>query len=192
MYDSAGSHDSYHAYLTKRSRVSVFVRRLFIRDLARHFHGQVLDVGCGIGEFLNCYKAGFGVDANPLLVSECLQRGYKSCVAVAGSLPFASRSFDGVLISNVLEHLDDPKIALREAARVSRTEGILVITVPQEAGFRHDPTHVQMLRRSDIEELARGCGLTIRSIYHFPFFIKWLGHYLYFCELRAVMVRGVA
>jgi ubiquinone/menaquinone biosynthesis C-methylase UbiE len=187
VYNTTDSHQAYHSYLTRRSVVSVFVRRLFTRDLARHFHGQVLDVGCGIGEFLGFYKASTGVDPNPLLVSECRQRGHQVSIGVAESLPFASQSFDGVLISNVLEHLDHPAAAVSEGARVLRTEGVMVITVPMEAGFRHDATHVTMISADDIHVLAQNSKLRVEQIYHYPLTARWAAEHLYFCELRAVL-----
>jgi len=169
--------------------MSVFVRRLFVRDLGRHFRGRVLDVGCGIGEFLGFYEASTGVDPNPLLASECRRQGRAVCIGVAESLPFASRSFDGVLLSNVLEHLDGAEAAVREGARVLRTKGVMVISVPMGAGFRHDATHVRMITENDIRLLGRSSGLRVERIYRYPLKAHWAAEHLYFCELRAVLVR---
>lgn len=66
---------------------------------------------------------------------------------------------------------------------------MLVVTVPMEAGFRYDPTHVRMLRSVDLEALARACGLRVEAMYAYPFGMGWLGRVLYFCELRAVFTK---
>lgn len=52
------------------------------------------------------------------------------------SLSFADASLDLVLSGDVLEHLPDPRLALREFARVLRDEGTLIATFPfnDEAG----------------------------------------------------------
>ena len=46
------------------------------------------------------------------------------------SLPFADRSFDGVMCSSVLEYVDSPTRVLGELARVLRASGTLLVSVP--------------------------------------------------------------
>jgi SAM-dependent methyltransferase len=177
---------TYFNYLLKRNRVSFWVRRFFIKDLIRHFHGQVLDVGCGIGEFLDRYQPSLGVDINPLVIRYCQAKGHHGCVSGAYTLPFATGSFDGVLASNILEHLASAETAVAEAVRVLKPDGVLVATVPQEAGFQHDATHVKMIQQSHFLEIAQKFSLNQTESYFFPFHIRWPGKILYFCELRAV------
>lgn len=49
-------------------------------------------------------------------------------------LPFSDKSFDTVLCSEVLEHLDDPNRAVEELKRVARN--YVLITVPHEPYFQ--------------------------------------------------------
>lgn len=50
--------------------------------------------------------------------------------ADAMNLPFESATMDTVLLTQVLEHVADPKKALGEARRILREEGVLIISVP--------------------------------------------------------------
>lgn len=180
---------SYYTYLTKRSQLSLFIRQFFVKDLRRHFTGDVLDVGCGIGEFLQLHPESVGLDLNLYLVNYCHDKGLRCCPGSADSLPFPSDSFNGVLLSNVIEHLIEAEIPVAEAVRVLKPGGTLVITVPMEAGFRYDPTHVRMFRHEDLYELARTHGLQLKTIYPYPLPMAWPGKLLYFCELRAVFEK---
>lgn len=184
--------EDYYNYLKNRSFLRLFIRKFFVRDLIRHFQGRVLDVGCGIGEFLDAYTNSYGVDLNPFVVHDCLRRGHACNQANANRLPFADQTFDGVLASNVLEHLSSPVKAFAEAARVLKPGGKYGVTVPLEAGFRHDPTHVYMLRESDLRALASQCDLNPVTFYRYPFQTPFLGKRLYFCELRAIFEKNVS
>jgi len=55
------------------------------------------------------------------------ERGIEVCIGTAEALPFASRTFDFLLFVTVLSFLQDPPRALREARRVLRPKGYIVI-----------------------------------------------------------------
>lgn len=99
----------------------------------------VLDVGFGTGIFLspliaagcaNCY----GVDGPSEYAERAIRRGYKEVRVVADlsntPLPFEDESFDLVVCKDVLEHLLDPVYALTNIWRVLKTEGYLLLHVP--------------------------------------------------------------
>ncbi len=103
----------------------------------------VLDAGCGEG-FVANYLAAHNedVEVTGVDVSEGAldyARSHYSEVATfrKGSvykLPFSDKSFDAVLCSEVLEHLEDPLAAMAELKRVSRET--VLITVPREPYFK--------------------------------------------------------
>ena len=117
----------YPAYLSRRSRARLLLRRLFLLPVRRFFHGQVLDIGSGIGEFLEIYRDAVGLDREMDNVSRCVSRGHRCLCADACRLPFLDRSFDGILLNNVLEHLEYPDAAMKEVARVLKKGGKLII-----------------------------------------------------------------
>jgi SAM-dependent methyltransferase len=94
---------------------------------------DVLDVGCGRGYFLKRLRkagwscAGIDIPSSPIPQSE---DGMDCRSGDASSLPWPARSFDLVVINHVLEHVADPWLACREAARVLRDGGILYVGVP--------------------------------------------------------------
>jgi 2-polyprenyl-3-methyl-5-hydroxy-6-metoxy-1,4-benzoquinol methylase len=102
----------------------------------------ILDAGCGEGiNLLTLSKAGDWQLEGLELTRDSLDLARAALpdrVALrqgdVTQLPYDDRSFDLVLGTEVLEHVDDPARALREMARVSR--GRLVLSVPREPLWR--------------------------------------------------------
>jgi SAM-dependent methyltransferase len=103
---------------------------------------SVLEIGCGTGAVLRELQslrfARHYAACDLSLEALCLTR--KSCgeflggafVAQAGSLPFDDQIFSIAVLSHVVEHLEDPLAAVREASRVAQ---FVVIEVPTEQVF---------------------------------------------------------
>lgn len=140
-----------------------------IIDLCRSRSGpRLLDYGCAAGAYcVALRKLGFtcvGVDSNKEYVARALKKGVVA-FAVTDVLPFKDRSFDTVLLVEVLEHVEDPGRLLAEARRVARNN--VLITVPDAGRFeelkRLGLTYEHMLERDHVRlftktELARLLG----------------------------------
>jgi SAM-dependent methyltransferase len=95
---------------------------------------RILDAGCGTGrnllEFGGLGPAS-GVDAFAQAVDFCRDRGLEDVrQAPIEELPFDAASFDLLLATDVIEHIDDDTAALRELHRVAARQARLVLTVP--------------------------------------------------------------
>lgn len=124
------------------------VRRLFdnffqsIAEMLETIHPRrVLDAGCGEGETIE--RVGgllphpvIGVDLNAKSVEFAARRlpGDEFAVGDVTDLGFSADSFDLVLCLEVLEHLPNPEVAVKELARVSSSD--LILSVPHEPWFR--------------------------------------------------------
>jgi len=99
-------------------------------------NGQIssLDVGCGYGAMipeLERYGPASGIDLFPEAVEHCRRRGFgRVQEGSAYELPARGESFGLVSFFDCLEHLDDDLAALREAHRVLRPGGFVVISAP--------------------------------------------------------------
>ena len=101
-------------------------------------HARVLDAPCGPGDLTEaCRSAGFdawGGDIDPEAQGRL---GEKFClVDLAGKLPWEDESFDLLLCVEGIEHLENRFSFLREAHRVLRRKGILLITTPNIVSLR--------------------------------------------------------
>ena len=99
------------------------VSRQLVAFAKRHAGKEVLDLGCATGNYCSCLsRAGYnvkGADVNPDYVRIAQQRGVDAYV-IEGRVPFPDRSFDTVLVFEVLEHLSEPEQVIKEAKRLAR------------------------------------------------------------------------
>lgn len=98
--------------------------------------GSLLDVGCATGDFLRLMSehgrwSVFGVEADAQAAG-CAARvsGAEVVCARAEEVNYPASSFDVVTMWHVLEHLHDPKRALRRLRRALRRDGLLIVGVP--------------------------------------------------------------
>jgi SAM-dependent methyltransferase len=96
--------------------------------------GRILDVGCGTGDRLDIFRKNgfevFGVEVSSS--AKFAQESLKLNVFQGGLLEagFADNFFDLITLYNVLEHTHNPGQVLREAHRILKKSGFLIIQVP--------------------------------------------------------------
>jgi SAM-dependent methyltransferase len=143
---SGGRFGNLQKYLNPNPVQQWLLRRFHrcILGLVRSTGAQrILDVGCGEG-FTMRELRGDGVQAKMVGVDLSLgalawnqaRRMGRSPLGVADvhHLPFPDNSFDLVLCLEVLEHLPDSGVGLRELLRLSREH--VLVSVPHEPFFR--------------------------------------------------------
>jgi ubiquinone/menaquinone biosynthesis C-methylase UbiE len=112
---------------------------------------RLLEIGCGAGNLLlqatvaGSYPVALDLSMQALtFVRSRLEEAYSGVEAPSGfactqaigeSLPLKDESFDCVLMSEVIEHLEAPQISIGEAVRVLRPSGRLLITTPNYRSF---------------------------------------------------------
>jgi SAM-dependent methyltransferase len=152
---------------------------------------RVLDLGCGFGR--HAYEAArrggrvvaldagkaevegvLGTFVAMAEVGELLDDGVRVGVVQGDALaiPFADRSFDRVICSEVLEHIPEDRAAMAELARVLRVGGTMAITVPRffpelvnwalsDEYHQVKGGHVRIYRRAVISSRLEAVGLTL-------------------------------
>jgi SAM-dependent methyltransferase len=110
-------------------------RRLALIDRYAPLAGRrILDVGCGIGTYVDKLRLFsdrvYGIDVEMERVMEGGQRLPNLLIAAAESPPFSTASFDVILLHEVLEHVQDDRQVVREAHRLLTPGGRMVIFAP--------------------------------------------------------------
>jgi len=116
-----------------------------IAEFNRDF-SQVLDIGGGLGLFSMNFKLNFPT-SSVIILDKSLYKGIKEILTKYPTLkitdyvqediqeetPFDSNSFDLIFALDILEHVENPSIAIDEILRILKEDGFLFISVPTES-----------------------------------------------------------
>lgn len=150
--------------------------RKLIRSLRLPVTADVLEIGCSGGPLQQIllndgYTQLTGIDISENAIALAHSRGLANVSVMDGaSLSFADNSFDLLLASDVLEHIEDEAQAVREWCRVLRPGGRMIVFVPafQMLWTRHDEVNHHFRRYTDahLRRVLQQAGLQLeRSSY---------------------------
>jgi len=183
----SGAEDAYqYVGFEDRFRGSEAAIRARLADYVPYFTGQsnVLDVGCGRGEFLDLLReAGVsakGLDLNPEMIEVCRTRGLDAANADARSylrgLP--DESLGGLIAVQVVEHLEPAYLTqmLGLAFDKVRPGGKVVLETINPAcwvaffeSFIRDLTHVKPIHPDTLQYLLQASGFSnVEIVYRAP------------------------
>ena len=194
------SHWTRFSLSTRANPGHVLRRRLIARLLgpaAASSDATILDFGCGSGDLLAGLAARFpeatlaGVDLSQKGLGETAAQVPKALLRrfdfnAAEGVPDELRGWaTHVVCSEVLEHLDDPLAALRNAALCLKPGGKIVITVPggPMSAFDRHIGHCRHFTRTSMKDLLDQAGLP-------PDIVAAAGFPAYNLYRTVVLLRG--
>jgi SAM-dependent methyltransferase len=128
--------------------------------------GNVLDIGTGIGQFLDIAREEFTEISGTEISESALQiaKEHYNLDIFHGSIEsidFSERKFDNITIFHVLEHVDDPCSVIKKCHVLLKENGILFIAVPND---------IQSIK-ARVKEIVRKIGIQStlsRGVYGLP------------------------
>lgn len=112
------------------------VRRLAIIERYAPLAGRrVLDLGCGVGQYVRAFQRegarAYGCDVETARLRAARDAGTPGlATAVGEALPYRDGAFDVVVLNEVIEHVRDDRLTLREVERVLTPGGTAIIFAP--------------------------------------------------------------
>lgn len=119
--------------------LAVWYNRWTVNKFKEFLNGDILEVGCGVGNFtINLTKYGrlFAVDINESHIMEVSKDVRDMAEVGFGNIETGkyffndSQKFDTVVCLNVLEHIKDDKRALKNLHALLKKGGFLILLVP--------------------------------------------------------------
>ncbi|MBX2832175.1 MAG: class I SAM-dependent methyltransferase [Rhodospirillales bacterium] len=176
VYETENKIEQYHWWFRARRELFADIVRQKLKDVRA---AKVLDIGLSSGanmEMLQDMGIGeiHGVDFSDEAVQFCSARGLKNVrKGSVTELPFEENSFDLVLATDIIEHVDDHKTAIAEIKRVLKPSGIALLTVPAYKWMwsYHDDAchHKRRYTAGSFRKLVASSGMRELKSYYFNF-----------------------
>jgi len=138
-------------------------------DFGLKHNELILEIGFGSGQLLaRMAKTGgtcTGMEISRNAIDSFKKRYSQRVNLVLGALPnlpFHSAKFNLVVISHVLEHVQNDRKSFKEICRILKPEGRLILYVP--TGFGDHPLHLRDYPKRRIMEFCQFYGLTVRKV----------------------------
>ncbi len=114
-----------YAYLSELRAI----RRLLPRK------GEGLEIGVGTGRFAGPLKIKFGIDPSKNMIKIAKKKGIDARFGFGEKLPYKNNTFDYVAIIITICFVKDPQRVLREANRVLKNNGRVIIGIIDKDSF---------------------------------------------------------
>lgn len=181
----------YHGYSSSESKGIIFrvmykiKEMMYLNSLCKITgitHGKILDVGCGVGEFLELFKANtsfelLGIDFNPKAIDECRKRGIEGFCGTFEEFEAHPSSFSLISMNNYLEHTLNPVAEINKAYSLLKDQGCIIGEVPGFNSFdrklfnrywggNHVPRHTYQFDFDYLSKILKNAGFREVKIKH--------------------------
>jgi SAM-dependent methyltransferase len=146
------------------SLVERYIINLVKTEIRKNGKGSVLDIGCGEKPFFPDLEKQVDLYIGLDHPQTPHAKKYIDVFGLAEKLPFGPEKYDLVLLTQVLEHVEEPKIVLKEINYVLKCNGVLIVSFPFLYPVHEAPRDFYRYTGYGIKYLAKETGFVIEKI----------------------------
>lgn len=151
---------------------AIWYNQWTLKKFVKYLRGDILEVGCGIGNFTNAltsYGRVFAMDIDKNYINQTKLLLNEGQVGVGdierGKYFFGSQTFDSIVCLNVLEHIKNDKIALTNLLKLLKFDGTLILLVPAHpflyGGIDKSIGHIRRYNKRELLQRMKNAGFKI-------------------------------
>lgn len=157
------------------------IKRKIIKDNLKEGNIKILDLGCGEGEISIGLGNVTGVDISEPRLEIAKKNGVRTIKADVCKVPL-NETFDAVIITDIIEHMQRPYDLLIEASRLLKPGGQLFLETPNALNFmrflslifkektrEESPNHLFLFDRISLTEMLLRTDFIIDKINYYGF-----------------------
>lgn len=133
--------------------------RAVVTHLTRYVSGKTLDFGAGSAKYRNIISP----HASEYITFDMLPGEHIDVVGDALNPPFPDSTFDTVISTQMLEHIERPWIVVNRIKRILKPGGVCIITAPFLVPYHADPNDFFRYTKQGMESLFKNEGFTIEE-----------------------------
>ena len=147
---------------------SLLIYQIHDRELKQcavsYLSGRLIDIGCGTKPYKNLLSPyvteHVGVDHEATFH----EKSHVDIFGTAYQIPVEEASFDCAICTAVLEHLEEPELALRECHRVLKDGGVAIYSVPFIWHIHEEPRDFYRFSKYGLQYLLEKVGFEILEL----------------------------
>jgi SAM-dependent methyltransferase len=136
--------------------------------IKKYVQGSLLDLGCGKVPLYEAYKPYIKENICADWEKTLHKNSHIDIYANLNiTLPFDDNTFDTIILSDVLEHIEDPNLLWKEMNRVLKESGFLILNVPFNYWIHESPHDFHRFTRFALEKAAVKSNFKVLELYEF-------------------------
>jgi len=149
-----------------------------------HARGRLIDIGCGVMPYKNLFNKFVSRQIGLDLYNTIHIKQYIDLFGSAYSIPIKDNTFDTAVLTQVLEHLEEPDRAISEVFRILKSPGIAILIAPMYWHVHEEPRDFYRFTKYGLKYIFEKNGFMVLELKPLHGFVVTFGQELVYFTLK--------